>query len=79
MTPEIAEIVARAAFDKDFREELRNNPDKLVGLSFEDKKAVLLALDSMDAPVDKNTEVESRITKFDTGGQGSWENTPFTG
>lgn len=79
MTPEIAEIVAKAAVDRDFREELRNNPDKLVGLSFDDKKALLLALDSMDPPVDKDTEVESRVTKFDTGGQGPWENTPFTG
>lgn len=78
MTPEIAEMVSRAAVDKDFREELRDNPDRLVGLSFEDKKALLLALDSMDASVDRNTEVESRITKYDTGGQGPWENTPFT-
>jgi hypothetical protein len=80
MTPEMAEMVARAAFDKDFREELRNNPDKLVGLSFDDKKALLLALDSMDdhPSSDIEMEVETRVTKS-AGGEGPWENTPFTG
>jgi hypothetical protein len=80
MTPETAEMVAKAAVDKDFRKELRNNPDKLVGLSFDDKKALLLALDSIDShpSSDIEMEVETRITKS-TGGEGPWENTPFTG
>lgn len=79
MAPELAEMIAKATVDRAFREELRANPDRLVGLSLEDKKALMLALDSMDAPVSKDTEVEPRVTKYNMGGQGPWENTPFTG
>jgi hypothetical protein len=81
MDAELAELIAKAVVDPELREKLKNNPDALVGLSFEDKKALLLALEQACKPATQEVEmgVESRATKWGNGGEGPWENTPFTG
>jgi hypothetical protein len=82
MSEKLTKVLERASTDAAFPKQLRSNPEAALagyGLTAEEKAALM----SGDTSKMEDLGVDARITKqaastFDDGGQGPWQNTPFT-
>jgi hypothetical protein len=82
MSEKLREVVERASTDAAFRTQLQINPEAALagyGLTAEEKAALM----SGDPGKLNELGVDARVTKqatstLDDGGQGPWQNTPFT-
>jgi hypothetical protein len=82
MSETLRKVVERASTDAAFRAQLESNPEAaLAGYSLTaEEKAALLRGDEHEL---SELGVDARVTKqagstLDDGGQGPWQNTPFT-
>jgi hypothetical protein len=82
MSETLRKVVERASTDAAFRAQLASNPEAALagyGLTAEEKAALLRG----DEHELSELGVDARVTKqaastLDDGGQGPWQNTPFT-